>query len=463
MRKVIAFSVIFALAAGAAFAQTANGIFIGASGMGSFAPLVVVSDLIYAGETQKDTGYAVAGAGVSWGAQRPRLEFHVYGVTDHVGFTIISSAEGDFDGDYRNSLLGSQTAGIWVKPFGSDIFKITVGKFADDTLRGKIGSINDFFEAFSLDNVKEEDHIFTRFSTHGVTDANHFSKNHLSGNTFDEVGFMLSSAPIKGLFIGFLADGSMFNENWGGSRSGARAADVYRYMQFGAGYQIGSANIRAQYIGGFMGAYDQKMIADMQKKAFGGDAAAASLDRSIMLEKPARFEFAVAFTGVPNLFLDLGLKAGMPVEFTDTKMKYSNGFNASLGAKYRASAFSITSRVDAGQLGAYTGGRSTGGSGKKTADSPVIEIRLCPVYDLFAVIVGLDLGIIATGESKAANGNGNKDAKTEFGFGAFVKKNFSGGYIKAGLTYTLAEIRDDGKAYGNNIFQIPVVLKYSFF
>jgi hypothetical protein len=125
--------------------------------------------------------------------------------------------------------------------------------------------------------------------------------------------------------------------------------------------------------------------------------------------------------------------------------------------------FNIAGRVDAMHLGAYTGGRPTSGGNDKATDSPVIDIRLVPTYGLPVITVGLDLGCRITGESKADNGDGNKDNITELGFGAFVRKSFPNGSIKAGVTYSIAPLNNDGKLNGYNILQIPVFLEYSFF
>ncbi|MCL2127513.1 MAG: hypothetical protein FWH38_04605 [Treponema sp.] len=473
MRRLIVFSVLFALIAGMGFAQLAEGITLYSWGSGAFIPLRVVSDFKYEGETLSDTGYSVAGVGIPWGGMKPGLNLQIDGTYQYVGFNMAFSllafnADGDFVVYKDFAVTHEIGASFWIKPFGNDLIKLTLGKFEDYTLRGKIGVINGGFEYFQYGGLKEDDQIFSRFTTHN-SNKNHVSKDsagYITGANFADVGFMISSAPVKGLYLGVMVDGSMYSNGWGGNISGARAVDVYRYLQAGAGYKIGAADIRAQYIGGFIGTYDQTRLNNVLKKS--GDVPITS-PYSVMAEKPARFEAAFSFSGVPNLFFDMGMKAWMPVEFTDLAVKYGNGFDFSLGATYRASALNIAARVDAMHLGAFSydsntdsGGRSTG-SDNKAADSPVVDFRLVPSYSFPAVTVGLDLGLRVTGESKAANGDGNKDSMTELGFGAFVKMGFAGGYAKTGLIYSLAPLNNDGKAHGQSVLQIPIVLEYWFF
>jgi hypothetical protein len=76
----------------------------------------------------------------------------------------------------------------------------------------------------------------------------------------------------------------------------------------------------------------------------------------------------------------------------------------------------------------------------------------------------LDLGVKLGGASKNAKGDANKDSSFQMGFGGFVKKGLAGGYVKAGLTYTLAPTVDGETVNGKTgVFMIPVVLEYAFF
>jgi hypothetical protein len=454
--------VFFVLFAGAAFAQMAEGIKLYSWGGGLFVPISVSSDQWRNGERLSDTGHNNAGAGITWGGMRPVLVFEIDGFYEYGGFSMAYNY-GEYSLTYNSMTINPLTnhevgANFWVRPFGNDWLKLTLGKFNDDTLRGKIGYLNSGFEYFTVYHLEDEDQIFSRFSTHKPV------KNHVSGDVFGQVGFMLSSAPIKGMFIGLLVDGSIYSDNWGGRGSGASAIDVYRYIQAGIGYKIGAANIRAQYIGGFIGSYSQKDINDLYKQK-SGEIPIASLTavRDAMLEKPARIEAACSFSGVPNIFMDLGFKVWLPIEFSDLKEKYSEGYDISFGATYRSSDFNFAGRIDVMNIGADYGSiyKTKGEGGDKPVDSLVIDIRLVPMYSLSVIQVGLDLGCRRTGESKASGNTDN--VMTELGFGAFMRKNFGNGFIKAGAAYSLAPINNDGEFNGTSVFSIPVILEYSFF
>ena len=438
MKKLIAISVVFVFVAGVAFAQLADGISVNAWGRGAFAPLVIVGaekdtkgDVVKDAAGKEDKADLYAGSGVTWGGPQTRVDFRLHGATDYVGFTIASHEGG----------LGAADDGyhIWVRPFGTDILKVTVGSFVNDTLRGKVGSVNGGFESFSLNGIKEEDPIFTRF---GANDVGGPNSTNLPGTN----AFMLSSSPVDGLFFGIMVPGQLWS--WGGPASGTEAKESYRYMQIGAGYNIdGVGHIRAQWIGGYFGT--EKKADDEKYVKFETD-------------KPARVEAAFALTMVDGLLIDLGGKFWLPTKGQEDSFAVSNGVGVSLGANFRKEAFSIAARVDAESLGAY----NRTGKDDKSADGMALDIRLTPTYDLDAATLGVDLGFQVNGAGKDGKGDSKKDSGFQIGFGGFVKKGLAGGYIKAGLTYTLApfgETPDGMKSSGSGVFMIPVVLEYAFF
>ena len=453
MKKFIIISLITVMVAGTAFA--ADGIFFNAWGRGAFSPLTLQTAPKAYGDAVKDAagddvkGAVYGGAGASWGADKIRVDFRFNGAADFVGFQIHSNTESGNLGEGDNGYH------IWAKPFESDILKLTVGRFLDDTLRGKIGNLDGGFSNFVLGcGIWEEDPIFARFATWDGT------KNH-PDHSYAHNGFMISSAPIEGLFIGLMVDGSMY-ANWAGAGSGTKAADMYRYMQIGAGYEIdGIGHIRAQFIGGFLGKYDDKKIEDkFWKKDF------ELPDEG----KPARIEAAFALTAVENLLVDLGLKFWLPVEFSDDHVKFNNGIEAHLGAQFNMDALGIGARVDTSGLGSYAGGRATEGDNTKNVDPLTIGIRVVPTYALDAFTIGADIGFGITAGGKAANGDKIEASSVGLGFGAFVMKGLGNGLVKAGVSFTLpsidkVKIGDETKsgANGHGYLQIPIILEYAFF
>jgi hypothetical protein len=328
MKKFVIFTLIIAMAAGAAFAQTANGISVNAWGRGAFVPLAVVGAPQAGGETVKlgaddypSTNFAGVGPSWGWGGA-VRTDFRVNGNADFVGFQF-QWTEGGLDGNQH----------IWVKPFSSDIVKLTAGRFEVDNLRGKINT-DTGFEDFAVPAKMDEDAIFNRFKS-------------------GDAGFLLSSEPVDGLFIGlkvegalgaWIADDDIRGPLSGHVGSGSKLMDTYRFLQLGFGYDIADVgHLRAQWVGGWFGTIDgEKVAEDMDEKLL--------YDNGPSPGSPARIEAAFALTAVQNLLVDLGLKFWLPFEYKDG-MKYSNGIDVNVGARFRADAFQII-----GQIGANLGG-----------------------------------------------------------------------------------------------------------
>jgi hypothetical protein len=445
MKKLIAISVVFALVAGVAFAQTANGITINAWGRGAFTPMQFTGAPQAAGKVIKDpndptkdaSSEIYAGSGITWGGPKARIDFRINGNSDYVGFGIHSAAE---DGDLANNDNGAH---LWVKPFANDYLKLTVGTFIEDALRGKVGNLDGGFSNFVLGDTPEEDPIFNRFGSGATNSTNGGAEN----------SFMISSAPVDGLFIGFMVNGRLWN--WGGPGSGTYAAEAYRYMQIGAGYNIeGIGHIRAQFIGGWFGTIDEDNK-DYQNSLYqyGGYDPADG-------DKPARIEFAFALTAVEGLMVDLGAKIGLPLEIKDT-VKYSPGINISVGATFNMDAIGVGFRADVFGLNSY---KRAIGSGVKddSANGMYMIFRLVPTYALDAATLGLDFAFAMQGASKDGDGKSRENGWNQMGFGLFAQKGLGSGGVKAGMSFTLPRSYKDG-AYGSSVFQIPIILEYAFF
>lgn len=438
MKRLISFSLVAALAAGAAFAQVAEGISIDAWGRGAFAPLIIQgAEWDGQGDKVKDSEHQVfAGTGNTWN-DSVYADINIRGATDYVGFGVgirVSPNEGDFF-----NRLNGLGAHVWVKPFGSDLLKITAGKFKDGTLEGKIGEINDGFAYFSLRPTgylsvydgslgnylgdSEEDQIFTAFET-------------------DTHGFMLSSRPIDPLYIGFKVDTGNRGD-YGLLDDPKEGREVYRFMQIGVGYEIEGVGLaRAQFVGGHGGKYKNHDL--VRPDTF------SQVD-------PARIEAAFAFTGKEDLVVDFGLKFWMPVTVEQSgasDLTAWKGLNASLGAKFTSGALGIAARIDTGFAGHY------GPEDDWTYEDPFrMNLRVTPSYNLDFATVGVDLGLGVVGENK------EKDdglSETYVGIGAFIQKDFGGnGFIKTGLTYSFVP-SSDNEFLGRDIFSIPVVMEFSF-
>jgi len=496
MKKFVIFALIAAMTAGVAFAQTADGISVNAWGRGVFAPLQAVGQPQLFGENvdkvlsgKKDAYWGVndqgtdstsddtwelipanpgtmvdgpgsrvyTGTGATWGGPNVRTGFNINGNAEFIGFQIQLNEGGVAAGD---------NVYIWAKPFSSDILKLSVGKFDDLTLQGKVNT-DTGFENFVLGPM-EGDAIFTR-----IRIAGNGSDYNLASHA--PQGYMLSSEPMDGLFIALAVNGAL--DNWG--NPGTLANDAFRFMQVGFGYKIPDiGHLRAQYIGGWMG-YDSKAVKkDIEKGNYtiGPDG------------KPARIEVAFALDGaIEGLLVDLGLRFWMPQNDSETKKNTSNGIDINVGAKYNTGAFGVTAQFGFFGLGNYSRGeddKSTGDFGSidlaKEEFSPGFQINLIPTYDLDTVTIGASIGMaMLSGPGKDKDGKAPeadyKWSAVQFGFGGFVQKGLGSGSIKAGLAYKAAPSVTVGKsvswgpgeaksgACGSGVFTIPIILEYAFF
>jgi hypothetical protein len=443
--------------------QTANGITVNAWGRGAFTPMQFVGSPQAAGKVIKDAdgkdlpSEIYAGAGITWGGPQARVDFRINGNSDYVGFGIHSAAE-------SGSIAGNDNgANLWVKPFANDYLKLTVGTFIEDALRGKVGNLDGGFSNFVLGKTPEEDAIFNRFGA-GPTESTY------GGNP---ASFMISSAPIDGVFIGLMVNGALWN--WGGPGSGTRAIDAYRYLQAGAGYNIdGIGHVRAQYVGGWLGTIDPadkdfiKYYGDGENVVWSwpnwvfddnGDLESWAGPQHMNFNL-ARIEFAFGLTAVEGLTVDLGAKIWMPLEFKDA-VKISKGIDISVGANFNMDAIGVGFRADVEGLNSYVRGIGPGVD-DKSANAMNMIFRLVPTYALDGATLGLDFAFAMKGASKDGKGDAQKDGETQLGFGLFAQKGLGSGNVKAGMSFTLPPSHEKG-ADGSSVFQIPIILEYAFF
>jgi hypothetical protein len=395
-------------------------------------PLQIVS-------TEDDT-YVGAGVGRPGDPQGPKV-----GLSAAADYEGILGAKVDFEFYYGNTNPANFGTGdfveVWLKPV--DWFKLDVGKFNEDVLRGKIG--DDDWAHWTV-GMKGKDEIFNRFQ--------------------GRAGFLAGFTPIEGLYIGVLVprfaqfdDGSdpfLTGGPTNGNGQGWRAAQVYKSIQIGAGYEIqGIGHIRAQYVGSRteIGSGENEQYKD------GGYT-------------PARIEAAFAFTGVDSLVLDLGLKFWFPYDSyvsniwnaADEKYEEAKNFGSimkpfqvSLGAGYTAGDIGINARIDASLAGKWTD--VNGVSGIDRTDPLILNIHLWPSYNLGFATVGLDVGFKIIGKTTETN-KSDTDGGVEVGFGAWLKKSFGDSSIKGGLAYRVGTEVDGVKEPG--VLSVPIVFDYSF-
>jgi len=412
MKKLLAVLVVFALIAGTAFAQ----VNLGAWGRAAITPLKFVgANQINGSEEPGSEGEAYVFTRTTWGGGI-RVGVSLSGWSDFVGFNL------DINGDDVWNVGAGDFVSIWAKPFSNDFLKITAGKFNEDALRGKLGE----FTASDIHDLYRGGHgnddIFNRFQAWK--------------------GFLLSSSPMDGLFIGLLVknDSDDF-----------LAPVAYREMQIGAGYNIdGIGHVRLQYVGGWSGTWDTASKDDM--KYF-------QKDDGSFRDNPSRIEFAFALTAVDNLLVDLGFKYNLPITVKTGTIEGTVGQGAqlALAAKYNMDALGIGFRFDMSGLGA---GTTVTGGGGETVDGVNTGISFTPTYNLGPATIGLDFGLQMKSAS-TVGGTDQKDQETKIAFGAYVNKGLGNGVFTAGVGVTLPPSGNDG-ANGRFKLVIPLILEYWF-
>jgi hypothetical protein len=299
-------------------------------------------------------------------------------------------------------------------------------------------------------------------------------------------GYMISSAPIDGLFIGWMVPGGL---NGQGESDQTTARLAFQYSQFGVGYNIANiGHFRAQYIGGWAGTIDldgdsTSYFDDVTYTPYAaGPPVVPASVKGGPIDKPARIEFAFALTAIEGLLVDLGAKFYLPVELkskagaaalggsdSDT-LEWYKGVDFAIAASYSAGDFGIGFRYDLQGLGNYSmrlKGNWAPDENKATGTS-TSTIRLVPTYNIGDVTIGLDFGWKISGGATKGNGDTIVSGSTQLGFGAFVKKGLGNGDFVIGVayktnTYTISDDSNNGKAQGSSVFSVPIILSYAFF
>jgi hypothetical protein len=189
-------------------------------------------------------------------------------------------------------------------------------------------------------------------------------------------------------------------------------------------------------------------------------------------------QFAFAYTGVPNLTVDLGVKYPLPVsdpktvegglgldDGVETEGKFQAPISAALGVKYVAGSLTATFIVDGKFAGTYE---------LEIMPDPLklgIEVRpwvtvQYKINDTFTAQA--EGGIVYAGESKVDD-DAVASSAVRYGFGAAVQTTFAPSCtLRAGITYAGGErigvgIGADPEAVKlNGVFSVPLIFGVSF-
>jgi len=492
MKKVALLSLVAALIAGPVFAEEA-GISFGAWGRGAFAPLIMVGDTQNEPADADDDGFLSGGTGATWGAPNIAVDLNVTGVSEYIGFGLGLR--------YSGGAMGFNDLGahIWARPFGSDMFRVTMGRFVNDTLRGKQGATNHGFENFVLPGsllgrYNEEDAIFQRFNQRmdffpgtpgesfliptfdpggNVNPMDEWDEINLAGANAPQQGFMFSSRLTEALFIGLGVTAPLFGADSSGIWNvGYDASLIWRTFQFGIGYDIeGIGSARAQILGGF------RNIDGRQRDILTGAGHSFDLSEFMipgasaadaMAPLASRIEIAFAYTAMENLLIDFGMKFHLPVTITegaagvpDVEMIIREGLFLALGANFQSGDFRLRARVEMDAARSVTLSLPAGLENQEWSDGVGFAFRLAPGFDTGFGIVGLDFGLSFRGDQSNQDGAIENTSRFQMGFGGFFERNLGSGLFKTGVTYTLPP-SIGGYSRGNGVLSIPVILQYSF-
>jgi hypothetical protein len=455
MKKFIALSIVLVVLVGVAFAQDAPA---GVTVTGKFdawlMPLQVITREVEDGTDTKDVTLVGAGLGRDNTSRGPRGRLFLEGKTDKLGLKL----QLQFYPMSPSEMFGiDDFAEVWVKP--ADWVKIDVGKFVDDTLRGKVGD-GSWMDGVTV-LMKDGDSIFSRFKSPSMNPSPS-PVGALVGFTFGDlyIGAMVpglklfKAEPNAGIYETFAVEGFTATED----DSPETADRIYQRIQAAVGYTIKDIGlVRAQFVGA-------------------NPSAKIETDNRITIVAP-KIEVAFALTAVSGLTLDLGAKIPLPFkntrfwnaedykwDKTDDDTKYQAPFQISLGAVYGINAISIAARVDT---------KFAGNVNHDDWDDPYklpfeLNAHLWPSYKLSFATIGLDVGIEYIGETTHEDGKVvNKTADFDglnggirIGFGAWIEKGMGNATIKGGLAYKVGtevnSIKEDG------VFSIPIVFEYSF-
>ncbi|GHV81584.1 hypothetical protein AGMMS49991_01420 [Spirochaetia bacterium] len=394
MKKLLALLVTFVLLASAAFAQEGPSISFGAWGRATFAPVKIVAD----GDDVK------TGAGVGGVANAAYTEFYVSAGLENVGFNfMLYTGYTGLDGPLGLGLGDNNY--LWAQPF--KFLHLTVGKFLEDSLRGKVGYAN-FYPHIA--GSGDEDGIFTQFNSAGGNGISDFASA------------LLKITPIENLLIAAQINafpGAATDDNGKevGVGDDGDLGKIFGSGQYAVGYTIPNIGlVRAQYVGSY--------------------------------SEYSRIEAAFAYTGTEDITIDAGLKVWLPQELMSGTTTF-NGINFSVGANLAFGDFGIFARIDTG----FAGSEETGGT---TTTSPFsLDFYASPSYNLSFAKIGLDLGLNVKTETKIGDA-GQGDDSVALGAGVWIEKALGGGSLKAGLAFKFP--LDDNPF----VFTIPVIIGISF-
>ncbi|MDR2542223.1 MAG: hypothetical protein LBC80_02060 [Treponema sp.] len=409
-----------------------------------------------------------AGAGRISSGQGPRARLDVRAShEDVIGMRMRIQARTDGIGieDYLQ---------VWWRP--QPWMRVDAGRFFDDRLRGKINDLDERMNAYTV-RMYDADAIFTRFRTHWSGQA----------------GLMLSFTPPaqENLWFGVLmydlnpfdtagAAGSMYDAH---PDYVTDNADVFKRIQVAAAYTIDGIGLaRVQYFGAKPGVEIIRITDEWLDDS--NTPFHSYLFDTFSITAP-RIEAAFAFTGFPNLTLDIGGKWPLPFKNWDRGplnifekndetlldpiyLSYKRGFvwqapyQLSLGLKYKLDSLELAGRADAHFLG------SMKGHSIDVFFAPMLNIHVWPSYEFSFGRLIFNFGYEWIGAAYDRNGELiGKDSPValngghRMGTGLSIHRNITGNsFVKGGIACKLPGVVNGVQE--KMVFSIPLCLEFVF-
>jgi hypothetical protein len=412
----LTFFTVLLIMTGTVFAQLKDGISIGGGGKATFVP---VQGQFTNDDTLYRTGVGNAGdpakldIDVTFSAADGRL-----GGQANLGRDTIADKQGVTSGDLN----------IWIKPFGTDILLLKIGKGGIGEFEGKVGT-DPHTQKYIGGPGKGGGDIFTSLES-------------------GDGGAMIVSKPISGLgiFAG-VRPGWKTHDGAYTFGSAPEAKDVYKSVQAGLAYNIAGIGLaRAQWFGNTMNGFEW-------------DAAAGKYKAN-----NARIEAAFNLTAITGLNLDLGVKIPIPVkeEVPGGDIIYQDNFKLAVAGEFTAGDFAIK----AGIYGAFGGNVAypSAIASEKDKLSPEFNLVLLPSFYVAAIdsTIGADVGFKTKGESEYLGSTVHPaDEGTTFGFGGWINKKFGNSSLKTGLFYQLPTDGPNGTQDNTSYLTWPIIVELS--
>lgn len=422
MKKLIAIAVVFALAAGAAFAQVKDGITVGGAAEAKFVPFVFAGPVYFrtgdirqveSAGTWDSNGIYVPGAmaddkgDVYTGIYGYKVQANIAGASDYAAFTFNFKVDRSTGGN--NTYIVRNDGNFWVQPFGNGMLRISFQSGGNAGLGGNNGE--------SFDSMGLTDYTVK----HDANSSGGGNGNIFTG--FADSGIAITSDGIMpGLSFGVaVPDLNFSGSGWDSTTTNNVFANAWRKVQIAAGYKIPDiGHIRLGYFGGWAENINFNSLTEFQHNYLYGGAGVyneLTVDPDDVVGTlpygTAYLQAAFRLQAVAGLDVDIGAKLilNQTGTFTDNSttpadkytMERVGGVNIGLGVKYTLDAFSVGFSLHTNQLGrGYTYTRPVGLDDALTTkyEAPVlVTMHLAPQYVIDGTTIGFDLGVFMSGES----------------------------------------------------------------